>query len=91
MKPVKKYCNPALTIEGILLTRHNPRSVLGREVEEMLAELAERLGTRLFKTKIREAIAVKEAQISQQSLYEYSPKAKVTEDYNALLDELMSE
>lgn len=91
MKPVKKYCNPALSIEGILLTRHNPRSVLGREVEEMLAELAERLGTKLFKTTIREGIAVKEAQISRQSLYEYNPRAKVTEDYNALIDELLTD
>lgn len=91
MKPVKKYCNPGLEIEGILLTRYSARSVLSREVADMLEELAANLGTKLFKTKIREAIAVKEAQISQQSLFEYSPKAKPTEDYNALIDELIGE
>ena len=91
MKPVKKYCNPGLEIEGILLTRYSARSVLSREVADMLEELAAKLGTKLFKTKIREAIAVKEAQISQQSLFEYSPKAKPTEDYNALIDELIGE
>ena len=81
MKPVKKYCNPGLEIEGILLTRYSARSVLSREVADMLEELAAKLGTKLFKTKIREAIAVKEAQISQQSLFEYSPKAKPTEKF----------
>ena len=91
MKPVKKYCNPGLEIEGILLTRYSARSVLSREVADMLEELAAKLGTKLFKTKIREAIAVKEAQISQQSLFEYSPKAKPTEDYNALIYELIGE
>lgn len=91
MKPVKKYCNPGLEIEGILLTRYSARSVLSREVADMLEELAAKLGTKLFKTKIREAIAVKEAQISQRSLFEYSPKAKPTEDYNALIDELIGE
>lgn len=91
MKPVKKYCNPGLEIEGILLTRYSARSVLSREVADMLEELAAKLGTKLFKTKIREAIAVKEAQISQQSLFEYSPRAKPTEDYNALIDELIGE
>lgn len=91
MKPVKKYCNPGLEIEGILLTRYSARSVLSREVADMLEDLAAKLGTKLFKTKIREAIAVKEAQISQQSLFEYSPKAKPTEDYNALIDELIGE
>ena len=90
MKPVKKYCNPALRIEGILLTRYSPRSVLSREVAELAEQLAAKLNTKLFKATIREAIAVKEAQISQQSLYSYVPKAKVTEDYTALIDELIS-
>jgi chromosome partitioning protein len=90
MKPVKKYCNPSLRIEGILLTRYSPRSVLSREVAELAEQLAAKLNTKLFKATIREAIAVKEAQISQQSLYSYAPKAKVTEDYTALIDELIS-
>lgn len=91
MKPVKKYCNPALTVEGILLTRYSSRSVLSRDVAELAAQLAGKLGTKLFKTTIREAIAVKEAQISQQSLYSYAPKANVTEDYNRFIAELIGE
>lgn len=91
MKPVKKYCNPALSVEGILLTRYSPRSVLSREVAELAGQLAAKLGTRLFKTTIREAIAVKEAQISQQSLYSYAPRAKVTEDYSRFIAELIGE
>lgn len=89
MKPVKRYCNPALQIEGILLTRYSPRSVLSREVAELAEQLAAKLGTKLFKATIREAIVVKEAQISQQTLYSYAPKSKVTEDYTALITELL--
>ena len=89
MKPVKKYCNPALQIEGIVLTRYSPRSILSREVAELAEQLAAKLGTKLFKATIREAISVKEAQISQQTLYSYAPKAKVTEDYTALIEELL--
>ena len=91
MKPVKKYCNPNLKIAGILLTRYNSRSVLSREVAELAEQLADKLGTKLFKTTIREAIAVKEAQISQQSLFDYAPKAKVTEDYRAFIEELLEQ
>lgn len=91
LKPVKKYCNRALTVDGILLTRYSPRSVLSREVAELAGQLAGKLGTRLFKTTIREAVAVKEAQISQQSLYSYAPKAKVTEDYSRFIAELIGE
>lgn len=91
MKPVKKYCNADLTIEGILLTRYSSRSVLSREVAELAEQLAAKLGTKLFKSTIREAIAVKESQISQRNLYSYAPKAKVTEDYTRFIAELLGE
>lgn len=91
IKPVKKYCNPSLKIEGILLTRYSSRSVLSREIAELAEQLAAKLGTKLFKTTIREAIAVKEAQISQKTLYGYAPKAKATEDYTSFIEELLRE
>jgi len=91
IKPVRKYCNPNLSIEGILLTRYNSRSILSKEVAELMEQLAEKLGTKLFKTTIREAIAVKEAQISQESLYSYAPRAKVAEDYTNFIEELLKE
>ena len=90
IQPVKKYCNQDLKIEGILLTRYNARSVLSKELAELTGQLAGRLGTRLFNTKIREAIAIKEAQISRKSIFEYAPKAKVTGDYEAFIEELLT-
>lgn len=89
IKPVKKYCNPQLKIEGILLTRYNARSILSREVAELAEQLAAKLKTKLFTTRIREAIAVKEAQISQQSLYSYAPKSNAAKDYLCFIDELL--
>lgn len=88
---VRRYCNPALNIEGILLTRYSPRSVLGREIAEMAGQLAEKLGTKLFKVTIREAIAIKESQISQQSIFAYAPKSNVTADCSAFIEELLGE
>lgn len=89
IKPVRRYTNPALSIAGILLTRYSPRSILSRDVAELAEQIAAKLGTKLFKTTIREAIAVKESQLSQQSLYKYAPKAKVTEDYTRFIAELL--
>lgn len=89
--PVRKYCNRSLRIEGILLTRYSSRSVLSREIADLSNQLADKLGTKLFNARIREAIAVKEAQINQKSLFEYSPKAGVTEDYSAFIDELLED
>lgn len=89
IQPVKKYCNPNLKTIGILLTRYNPRSILSKDVTTLTKQLAERIGTAVFTTTIREAVAVKEAQISQQSLFKYAPRAKVTEDYKAFVEEYL--
>lgn len=89
--PVKKYCNPALTIEGILFTRYSSRSAFNKELAELAGELAANLGTKVFHTVIREAVAVKKAQAVQQSIFDYDPKAKVTDDYRALVEELLGE
>ena len=90
MQPVKKYCNPSLNISGILLTRYSPRAVLSREVAEIAEQLAARLKTKVFKTAIRENISVKEAQISQQSIFDYAPNSNAAKDYTAFIDELIS-
>lgn len=89
--PVKKYCNPALEIAGILLTRYNPRSVLTKEVTKAAANLAEAMGTKVFDTAIREGIAIKEAQLLKQNIFDYAPKANATQDYAAFIDELLKQ
>lgn len=89
IQPVKRYCNPTLSIEGILLTRYSKRSILGQEVAGLARQIAQRLNTKVFDTTIREAIAIKEAQISQQSLFSYAPKAPVTDDYRAFIEEVI--
>lgn len=89
MKPVKKYCNHDLTIAGILLTRYNSRTALTRDITNYVQQLASRLNTKVFATPIREGIAVKEAQINQRTLFDYAPKANVTSDYTAFIEELL--
>lgn len=89
IQPVKRYCNPALEIDGILLTRYNRRSILGQEVAGLAKQIAKRLGTKVYETTIREGIAIKEAQISQQSLFSYAPTAQVTADYKAFVEEVI--
>ena len=89
IKPVRKYCNPSLQIDGILLTRYSPRAVLSRDIADLARRMADKLHTRVYRTYIREAVAVREAQISRQDLFSYAPKAKVTQDYASFIDELI--
>lgn len=89
IQTVKQYCNPSLTVKGILLTRYSPRAILSREIAEVIDQTAQGLHTKLFKITIRETIAVKEAQASQRDIYSYAPKSNATADYRAFVDELL--
>ena len=86
---VRKYCNPSLSIKGILLTRYSARSILSRELAEVIEQTAQRFNTQLFSTPIRETVAVREAQASQQDIYSYAPKSNAAADYTAFVAELL--
>jgi len=91
IQTVKKYCNPALKINGILLTRYNGRAIIGREIAEMIEQTAGQLETKLYKTKIRECTAIKESQAVKESIFAYAPKSNAALDYSALVNEILKE
>lgn len=91
LNSVKSYCNPALEILGIVLTRYSSRAVLSRDLATMITETAAQIGTHVYETAIREAIVIKEAQANHQSIFDYAPKSKAAADYDALLDEIFGE
>ena len=86
---VKKFCNKNITIAGLLLTRYSPRAVLSREIKDSIKEKADELSTKLYRTVIREGIAVKEAQTQQMSLFEYAPKSNPALDYEEFVIEYL--
>ena len=89
IETVKKYCNPSLSVIGIVLTRYSSRSIIRREVAEMLEHTADQLHTKLFSSKIRECTALVEAQATKQNIYSYAPRSNATADYKALVDEII--
>jgi chromosome partitioning protein len=89
IEAVRKYTNPNLNIKGILLTRYNPRSILTRDITDMIKQTANELKTIVYRTTIREAVAIKEAQAQQKDIFEYAPKGKATEDYRMFVEEVL--
>ena len=88
IQAVKKYCNTSLIIRGFLLVRYSSRAVISRDMMEMFENTANQLQTKLYKTKIRECVAFKEAQAKHQDIFSYNPKSNAAEDYNSLIDEV---
>lgn len=44
-----EYCNSSLVIDGVLLIRYNSRSVLSKNITDVLKKLASDMGTNLLK------------------------------------------
>lgn len=89
IQTVKKYCNRNLSIKGLLITRYNARTVLSKDMTDLLEDTAQKLQTKLYQTKIRECTALKEAQASQQDIYIYAPRSNGTADYTAFVEEVL--
>ena len=85
---VQKYCNPAVKVRGILLTRFNPRANISRQMKELAEQLGEYISAPIYKTYIRSAVVV-EAQANSQDIFDYANKSTVAEDYKAFIDEFL--
>lgn len=86
---IRHYYNHGLQVKGILLTRFNPRITVSKIVRERIEGTASDLDTKLFSATIREAAAVKEAQLLHLSIFEHEAKSKVAKDYEAFCKELL--
>ena len=86
---VREDSNPSLHIAGVLLVRWNKRSIVSRDLTNIITEVAERIGTKVFNAKIREAVAVREAQALQQNILQYAPKSNVANDFLRFVDEFL--
>ncbi|QNK39675.1 ParA family protein [Caproicibacter fermentans] len=87
---VKKYCNPHLSIAGILLTRFNPRTRLSREVRGTAELIANDLKISMFENTIRSSVSASEAQSLQQNVFDYDPRSHIAQDYGKFIDELLA-
>ena len=76
---VQKYCNPGVKIRGILFTRFNPRSNISRQIKELAEQLSEYISAPIYKTYIRSAVAVEEAQANRADIFNYAGKSTVAE------------
>lgn len=86
----RKYCNKNLKIAGILLTRYSDRNILSRNLRKTYDEIAEKMGTKVLNSTIRENIAIKEAQVMHQTIFEYDKNSNGAQDYQDLVDELIT-
>ena len=85
-----KKTNKGFKAIGAVLTMYDGRSVLSRDMETTIKERLKENNV-IYMGKIRNAVALREAQTLQQSLYSYAPKCKPAADYEKLLNIILRE
>lgn len=89
LSDVTEEIGKQLPVAGILLTRYNSRTNVAKLLEKSINAAAELLSTTVFKSKIRQAVVIQECQIAKTDLFSYAPRAMVTNDYRAFIDEFL--
>lgn len=87
----RKYCNPGLTISGVLMTRYNPQANIAKDMRELTTLLSSHIGAPLFKTFIRSSVAVEEAQAKKVDIFSHKERSTVAQDYRAFVDEYLKQ
>jgi chromosome partitioning protein len=83
---IKKRLNKSLKISGVFITQYDSRKVLNRDVNETINE---HFKSEVFKTKIRDNIALAEAPAQGLDIFRYNAKSNGAEDYLALAKEII--
>lgn len=86
---VEEETEKKVEIAGLLLTKYTDRTNVSKLLEQSVKSAAELMNTRVFQSRIRQATVLQESQIAKMDLFEYAPKALVTGDYQAFIDELL--
>lgn len=89
VKEIVEYCNRSLVVDGILVTRYNPRINLNKYMYEQFSKIAEAINTKLYKTFIRQSNSINQAQAHKLDIFTYDMKSSGALDYAAFLDEFL--
>ena len=73
----------------MLLTKYDKRTKLSKEMTEYLEQITRAFETTLFDTRIRYGVKAREIQLKPQGIYKYAPRASVTQDYRAFVNEVL--
>ena len=83
---IKRRLNKDLKVGGVFITQYDGRKVLNRDV---VATIEAHFKDEVFKTRVRDNIALAEAPAQGLDIFRYSPKSYGAEDYLSLSKEIL--
>ena len=87
IEKVKARPNPDLRILGVVVTLHDRRTTLAREVHEQIRSV---FGSQMFQTVITKSVRLEEAPAYKESIFSFAPQSSGASEYAKLCEEVIS-
>lgn len=87
IEKVKARPNPNLQLLGVLVTLHDKRTTLAREVHEQIRRV---FGPKLFETVITKSVRLEESPAYKESIFSFAPNSSGAMEYAKLCEEVLS-
>lgn len=84
---VKSRPNPELQVLGVLITLHDKRTTLARDVSDKIQQA---FGDKVFKTVISKSIRLEESPAYKESIFSFAPHSSGAFEYYSLSEEVMA-
>jgi chromosome partitioning protein len=86
IEKVRQRANPALKILGVVITMHDKRTALGRDIRGQIQKV---FGSKVFKTVINKSVRLEESPAYKESIFTFAPDSSGATDYYSLCEEVI--
>jgi len=86
IEKVRQRPNPALKILGVVITMHDKRTALGKDIRKQIQKV---FGSKVFKTVISKNVRLEESPAYKESIFTFAPESAGAVDYYSLCEEVI--
>lgn len=86
VEKVRSRANPGLQILGVLITMHDRRTSLARDIRQQIQSV---FGAKVFKTVITKSVRLEESPAYKESIFTFAPDSSGALEYYSLCEEVI--
>jgi chromosome partitioning protein len=86
VEKVRARANPGLQILGVVITMHDKRTSLARDIREQIQRV---FGGKVFRTTISKSVRLEESPAYKESIFTFAPDSSGAAEYYSLCEEVM--
>jgi chromosome partitioning protein len=86
VEKVRSRANPGLQILGVLITMHDRRTSLARDIRQQIRSV---FGSKVFRTVITKSVRLEESPAYKESIFTFAPDSSGAMEYYALCEEVI--